>query len=78
MYTVEAKYNKKRAAVQIKILAPSKAELASSDSDTSARVMHNNKARAGVLPALKKQVNKNPKHKYSHRYFELCKKSGIP
>ena len=68
LYTMEAKDNRERDADEIKILAASKAAPDNYDSDMSARVTHKKKARNGVLPDQKNQVNKNPKNSGAEHY----------
>ena len=61
---MEAKYSRKRAVAQIKILAEYKATLADSDSDAIAKVPHNNNESTGVLSERKQQGKKSPTHKF--------------
>ena len=76
MYTTEGKYNRKRALAQTKRVAAYKVSTANYDRYASVRVTRKKKARAGVLPAYKKQGNNIPKHSGAHRYCVLCKKAG--
>ena len=76
MSTIEAKYNRKRAESQIKILSYSKAAPASSNNDTSARETHKKKARTSILPDYNHQSKRTPKHSGVHCYYIMCKKSG--
>ena len=73
--TLEGKYNRKRVDSQIKRLTSQKAVANYSDSDTSPRVLWNNKSRTGMLPARKQSKNNIPKHGVIQKYFLLCKKS---
>ena len=59
---MEAKYNRKKAANEIKITAASKAAPANSDSDTSAKVPRKNKARTGFMRVCKQQL----KYKFAY------------
>ena len=70
--------NRKRVAAQIKSLATSKSVLINSAIDDYISVMHNNKARTGVLPSRKKNGENNPKHHVAQRYWVMFKKSVIP
>ena len=63
---MEGKDNIKRAAYQIKIFAASKAAPENYDSDTSAKVPCNKKARTSVLPECKHQGKKTPNNKGPH------------
>ena len=78
VFNLEAKYNRKRSEAQIKRLAPSKADLAASDSDEIPRFTCKNKDRNGVLPARNKQGKKNTKHKGSYPHCGMSKNSRIP
>ena len=75
---MEGKYNRKRAASQIKILSASKAEPDNSYSNTRPRVTQKNKERTGYMPSRKRQGKNNPKHKGFQCYCVLRKKAEMP
>ena len=66
----------KRAANQINRISTSRAA-SHSDSDESIRVLSKKRSRNGVLPNLKYQGKKTPKHHIAQRYCVLCNKAGI-
>ena len=68
---MEGKYNRKRAAAQIKIIASSKAAPANSERDTPATRTHKKEARNGVITVHKKQGKKFPSHGGAQLYFVL-------
>ena len=72
-----AKYNRKRAAAQIRRLAASKAVPDDYDRDAYAKVTRNNKARIGVLPEFKQQDKNTTKYIGSWRYCMPCNKAGM-
>ena len=49
-----------------------------SDRNERPRVLHNNKARAGVLSDFKHNKNKKPKHGGIQRYCVIRNRAGIP
>ena len=62
---MEANYNSKRYAAQIKIIDASKVAPVNSDSNTSANMPWKKTASSGVLPTRKQQGKKISKHKAS-------------
>ena len=61
LYKIEGKYNRKRAATQIKKIDSARA-VYHYDSDKSVRILRKNKARNGVLRNNKGPRNKAPKN----------------
>ena len=65
---MEVKYNRKRAAANIKRLLDSKAESVNSERNKSTRVPRKKKSRAIILSTCKQQGKKTPKHHGSQSY----------
>ena len=77
MSTIEVKYNRKRAATQIKKIDSDRAA-SHSDSDGSVRIPNKKKASTGVLCNNKGPKNKAPKQHGNQRHCVPCKKAGMP
>ena len=75
---MEAKYNRKRAASQIKRHESSKAVTANSDRDARKKVPRKNKASNSFLPAHNQQVNEKPNNKGYNHYCVLVNRSVMP
>ena len=75
--TIEVIGERKRAEDHIKKIASARAA-SLSDSNESVRIPRRKKAKTGVLNSHKTPRRAHNRHHGTHRYYILCKKSGMP
>ena len=75
--TIEVKYERKRAASHIKKIASARSA-SLSDSDESLSIPRRKKSKTGVSNYHNNPRRGHNRHRGTHSYCVLCKKSGMP